>query len=233
MGGRTVLQVGQVIGVVYSMATTSIKYLGDVALDTLENKVTAKLKEVVLGGSSLNAMKNSSLDGGGPTSSSYLWIPLTIPKGVDLMTFDYQFTNCSEGDYVTVSIGGRQVFIMEARFAIDSIYQNSSYIDISGLSGQNVEIVVAFNCDDVPGGELDVTNFQFHSTAIPIDLNKDGLVNFLDFAPVAQRWNSTDCNESNLWCEHCDFDKSGTVDMNDVSVIFGDWLRDSGDPNTW
>jgi hypothetical protein len=233
MGARTVLQVAQGISVVFSMARTPIKYLGDVILNTLEEKVSAKLKEVVSGSSSLYAMKNSGLDAGESTSSSYLWIPLTIPQGVDLITFDYKFTNCSAGDYVTVSIGDRQVFIMEAKFATNGVYQNSSYIDISGLSGQNVEILVAFNCDDVPGGELDVTNFQFHSTAVPIDLNKDGLVNFLDFAPVSQRWNSADCNESNLWCEHCDFDKSGAIDVNEISTISSNWLRDAGDPNTW
>jgi hypothetical protein len=210
-----------------------LKTFGDVVIDPVKEKVTAKLKEVLLGGAASHAMNNLTLDNQNQATSSYLWIPLTIPAGVDLMSFDYKFTNCSDGDYVTISIGDRQVFIMEAKFAPDGQYASSSYIDISGLSGKNVEILIAFNCDDIPGGELDVTNFAFHSTAIPVDLNKDGLVNFKDFASVSQYWEANDCNEINSWCSRCDFDRNGIVDTNDIAAISNHWLRDAGDPNTW
>jgi hypothetical protein len=236
LGARTVVQVGQGVSIVYGMATAPLKYIGDVTIDAVEDFVTAKLKES-LGTGQLLLATSQGLDIVSTTdnqvSSSYLWIPLTIPLGVDLMSFDCRFTNASDEDYLTVSIDSRQVFIMEAKFVIDGEYYTSSYIDISGLSGEDVEIIIAFNCDDVPGGELDVTDFAFHSTAVLSDLNTDGLINFEDFSRFAGNWGNVDCNEMNDWCNKCDFNRSNLVDANDLGLIIDSWLRDSGDPNTW
>jgi hypothetical protein len=94
-------------------------------------------------------------------------------------------------------------------------------------------LLIAFNCDDISGGSLEVKNFQFHCTTVKPDLNTDGFVNFLDFSHFANKWGATDCNDLNSWCDKCDFDKSGLVDVNDISLFTNNWLRNASDPNTW
>jgi hypothetical protein len=231
---RTVIQVKQGVDITYSLATHPLKYLGSVLIDTVGgDTVGAKLAEVVVGSPPSYTPQAMSPMAESSASSSYLWIPIQSPYGKDLLSFDYKFTNCSAGDYLTVSIGDRQVFIMEARFVTPGEYTSSSYIDISGNSGRNIELLVAFNSDDIPGGELYVRNFQFHSTAVAMDINADGLVNFSDFGPLSAQWGRTDCNDATSWCNRCDFDRSGSVDASDVGIFAATWLRDAGDPNTW
>ncbi len=234
MGGRTLMLVGQGALLWYQAVTAPIRLLGDIILDTTA-VVSAKLKEVTAGESS--AQQAILLDdltrADQESSSSYMWIPVIVPTGKDLLSFEYRFTSTSAGDHMSVSIGDRQVFAIEADFADSNDFINTSYIDISALSGQSVDILVAFNCDDVPGGELEVRNFQFHSTTKKTDLNLDGLVTFDDFSRFAAWWSVEDCNAVNSWCGDCDFNMDGIVDANDISLFSIDWLRDAGDPNTW
>ena len=35
---------------------------------------------------------------------------------------------------------------------------------------------------------------------------------------------ATFCTVGNNWCEGADFDQSGTVDLADASIFFGNWL---------
>ena len=235
MSARDTLLVGHGAYYTYEAVTNPIKLMGDVALDVTTHVVAAKLKEVVQGGLTAsqqsNILNDASADSG--ASSSYMWIPIQVPQGKDLLSFEYKFSGTSGGDYMTASIGDKQIFAIEAKYVTDTNYVNTSYIDIAGYSGQSVELLIAFNCDDIPGGELDVNNFQFHSTTVKTDLNSDGLVDFRDFPLLANNWRATDCNELNAWCNKCDFDMSGSVDANDIGTFTNNWLRDAGDPNTW
>jgi hypothetical protein len=68
------------------------------------------------------------------------------------------------------------------------------------------------------------------------DLNSDDVVNFLDFAIFASKWNDADCNDPN-WCQGADIDRDGNVDYNDLSLFVEYWLwpnmgEESNEPNS-
>jgi hypothetical protein len=55
------------------------------------------------------------------------------------------------------------------------------------------------------------------------DLNLDGIVNFEDFAILANYWIDHACVEPD-WCEKCDYDRSGAVDIEDLKTFAENWL---------
>jgi len=55
------------------------------------------------------------------------------------------------------------------------------------------------------------------------DLNRDYLVNFRDFALLAQFWQHDDCNIP-YWCGKSDFDLSGDTGANDLGTFVENWL---------
>ena len=195
----------------YSLIFKPIEYLGEVALDMSTDKLAATLLEA---------------------SSSYLWVPVKIPEGMDLLSLDYRFSGTSEGDYMTVSIGDKQIFALEAEYVNNDLnFTNTSYIDISDFTGQSVEVLIAFNSDDITGGVLEVKNFNFHSTTVKPDLNVDGRVNFTDFTVLANDWSQS----GNLIGDICGPNQipDSIVDAYDLKYFSRVWLRDANDPNTW
>ena len=56
------------------------------------------------------------------------------------------------------------------------------------------------------------------------DLNNDKIVNFSDFAVLAEYWMDETCCAPN-WCKGTDFDHSGSVDMLDLATFARYWLE--------
>ena len=61
-------------------------------------------------------------------------------------------------------------------------------------------------------------------TLLPADVDLDGEVDLTDFSVLASQWGQTDCDASNDWCGWVDFDRSGTVNVLDLSLLVDDWL---------
>jgi hypothetical protein len=59
---------------------------------------------------------------------------------------------------------------------------------------------------------------------IPADIDIDGDVDFVDYAVFANHWMNQNCAEPN-WCEGTDFDHSGSVDMLDLATFARYWLE--------
>jgi hypothetical protein len=55
------------------------------------------------------------------------------------------------------------------------------------------------------------------------DLDDDGTVNFRDYSILASYWLAYMCSEPD-WCEGCDYDRSGEVNVEDVKSFVKDWL---------
>jgi subtilisin family serine protease len=60
----------------------------------------------------------------------------------------------------------------------------------------------------------------------PVDLDGDGLVDFIDFASFAGHWMDESCDAGNDYCGWADFDKLGTVDVNDLRMFAEYWLEE-------
>ncbi len=76
------------------------------------------------------------------------------------------------------------------------------------------------------------------------DLNRDRIVNGLDFAIYANEYGKDNISDPNRFGEfvgadvndlgaYADINRSGVVDYNDLSAFSGEWLWDANDPNTW
>jgi hypothetical protein len=50
------------------------------------------------------------------------------------------------------------------------------------------------------------------------------IVNFYDFAKLAEHWLETPCNELNNWCSGADLDQLGEVDTVDLKLFVEEWL---------
>jgi hypothetical protein len=59
-------------------------------------------------------------------------------------------------------------------------------------------------------------------SAADVDLN--GQVDLYEFSVLASYWRQTDCDEFNNWCGWTDFDRSGSVEVPDLSLLADDWL---------
>ena len=70
------------------------------------------------------------------------------------------------------------------------------------------------------------------------DLAFDGIVNFLDFARLAESWLDQSCSESNAWCRGADITTDENVDFRDVMFMADCWLAQdtlppSPNPSEW
>ena len=70
------------------------------------------------------------------------------------------------------------------------------------------------------------------------DLVFDGIVNFLDFAKLAESWLDQSCSESNGWCRGADITTDESVDFRDVIFMADCWLAQdtlppSPNPSEW
>jgi predicted outer membrane repeat protein len=72
------------------------------------------------------------------------------------------------------------------------------------------------------GGRIDIGADEYAFGELS-DFNNDGIVNFKDFAILANYWMDYVCVEPD-WCEGCDFDHSGLVDLNDLRKFAENWL---------
>jgi hypothetical protein len=70
------------------------------------------------------------------------------------------------------------------------------------------------------------------------DLVLDGVINFCDFAVVADRWLDDTCSEGNNWCNGADLTSDMNVDMRDIAFLADCWLAEDTeapepDPSEW
>lgn len=56
------------------------------------------------------------------------------------------------------------------------------------------------------------------------DINKDGIVDMLDYSLLMMQWYSTECGPVNEFCYGADINVDGAVDINDLMVIAMNWL---------
>ncbi|MHC4211792.1 MAG: hypothetical protein ACYSWP_00330 [Planctomycetota bacterium] len=117
---------------------------------------------------------------------------------------------------------------------LESLADGSSQSANAALIGQTVDIFVrptayseVLATSVTVGGRGQVQYFDLYVDApeySAMDLNTDGIVNFKDFADVANNWDRKDCGTVNNWCNGCDVNQSTGVDYFDLNDLAGAWL---------
>jgi len=173
---------------------------------------------------SATGIKNILSNGLQMITQSPTWVHTLVemPQGTNYVRFTYQFDGTGDG-YLTVYFNETLILIGDQRFDSNQPH-NSGQIVVADLMGESNWL--SFRLD--PIGEeqasIFISNIEVGTVTNQTDLNNDLAVNFVDFAVFADRWSVEDCNENNSWCQDCDFDQSGAVDVNDVAIFTGNWL---------
>jgi len=87
------------------------------------------------------------------------------------------------------------------------------------ISGDTA-VIGAYGDDDK--GSRSGSAYIFGLSLIPGDLNLDNDVNFFDYSLFAPYWLVSDCGPCN--CNRADFNRDGSVDVNDLKVLVDYWL---------
>jgi hypothetical protein len=121
------------------------------------------------------------------------------------------------------------------RIRLESLADGSSQSDNAALIGQTVDIFVKLteylevHAASVVVGARGMTQYLDLDIDSPVyldaDLNMDGIVNFKDFARLAQWWDRQDCVVFNDWCDGADITHSTAVDYYDVFEVATAWLE--------
>jgi len=70
----------------------------------------------------------------------------------------------------------------------------------------------------------DMSRLNTFMIGLDADIDKDGMVNFVDYTLLALRWRDSNCVEPN-WCSGADLNKSGSVDLFDLAEFAELWLE--------
>jgi hypothetical protein len=105
--------------------------------------------------------------------------------------------------------------------------QNSPYVDTGSDYSSYVGMLGHTTRTDgqSDAGRVDIG--YHHPGAEPCrlcDLVLDGVINFRDFAVLADRWLADGCSEGNGWCNGADLTSDMFVDMRDIAFLADCWL---------
>ncbi|MBL7145468.1 MAG: right-handed parallel beta-helix repeat-containing protein, partial [Phycisphaerae bacterium] len=119
--------------------------------------------------------------------------------------------------------------------------QNSPYVDAGSDYSSYVGMLGHTTRTDgqSDAGRVDIG--YHHPGAEPCrlcDLVLDGVINFRDFAVLADRWLEDSCSKANNWCDGADLTSDMYVDMRDIAFLADCWLVEDTvapihDPTRW
>ncbi len=93
-------------------------------------------------------------------------------------------------------------------------------VDLTGVEPGAWGVTVTPECGDIVKVP---TEDGLRILACSADFNSDTIVNFADWAELADRWLDA-CTQPD-WCEGTDLDESGGVDTDDVAIFSAEWLK--------
>jgi len=102
-------------------------------------------------------------------SPAYAWLPIVIPANAQDMTFNFQFSGLSSGDWLSVGIGSTSLFALEDQFAGDGQLDTSTPVDVSTWAGQDVNLFLGLIPADSNnnGGSVTVSDIAFQGVPEP------------------------------------------------------------------
>ena len=173
---------------------------------------------------SITGIKNILSDGIRLFTDSPVWVHTLVdmPEGTNYVRFTYQFNGTGDG-YLTAYFNENLILIGDQRFDSNQPHDSGKIMVGDLMQDYNW---LTFRLDPIgqEQASISISNIEIGTITNQTDLNDDLIVNFIDFAAFANKWSAQDCNESNGWCQGCDFDQSGAVDVNDMAIFAANWL---------
>ena len=104
---------------------------------------------------------------GGSNSPACIWIPVQIPTNAAIFAFDFTFNGEPVNDLLSASIGGTNVFALEARFMPTNTALNSGPIDVSQWAGQTVELFFGLVGGTSTNASVALNGMRFYNVVAP------------------------------------------------------------------
>lgn len=103
------------------------------------------------------------------TSSSYAWLPITVPSDAQYLSLDITMHNLSPNDFVSIGVNDTPLFQLEYQFTTDGVTANTGFLDISQWQGQSVQLFLGLSAaDDLnQGGTIVVDDMTIASMPEP------------------------------------------------------------------
>jgi pimeloyl-ACP methyl ester carboxylesterase len=100
---------------------------------------------------------------------AYAWLPIAIPTDAKDMQFNFEFSNLSSGDWLSLGIGSTSLFALQDEFAVDGQQDTSTPIDVSQWAGQDVNLFLGLipADGDNDGGSVTVSDISFQGVPEP------------------------------------------------------------------
>jgi probable HAF family extracellular repeat protein len=116
-----------------------------------------------------------------PTSSSFAWVPITIPPDDNALSLEFTCSGLSPDDFLSVGINNTLLFELENQFVTDGVATNSGFVDVSQWSGQDVQLFLGLNASDDNnlGGTIVVNDIEFASVPEPCSCQLTVVILFL------------------------------------------------------
>jgi pimeloyl-ACP methyl ester carboxylesterase len=116
----------------------------------------------------------SPADATSPTNySSYAFVPLAIPSGVQFLALDFSFNNLSPDDLLSIGVDDTPLFQLEDQFASNGVTESTGLLDVSQWSGQDVQLFLGLVAADTNnlGGTIVIDDMSFASIPEPTTLS--------------------------------------------------------------
>jgi hypothetical protein len=105
--------------------------------------------------------------------------------------------------------------------------QESPCVDAGSDYASNVGMV-GYTTRTDEGADTSIVDMGYHylraEPCIKCDIVRDGIINFHDFAVIADRWFADDCSQANDWCQCADLTTDTYVDLRDMAFVADCWL---------
>ncbi len=100
---------------------------------------------------------------------SYVFVPIKVPTGAQMMTLDYVMHGLSATDLLSVGINDTPLFALESQFVTPDSITNTGYLDVSQWAGTDVQLFIGLIPGDNQnlGGTITVDNIAFEAVPEP------------------------------------------------------------------
>jgi pimeloyl-ACP methyl ester carboxylesterase len=100
-------------------------------------------------------------------SSSYAWVPVTIPRNAIGMSFRFRFENVGDDEFFAVGISNINLFTIEGRFIQQSNWVGSGVLNISHWADQPAELFFGVSGDTAATSVVEIGGIQFYTASTP------------------------------------------------------------------
>lgn len=153
-------------------------------------------------------------------SSPFIVFEVDIPSTADYVSFEYNFVDVGDGDYVAVYLDDTPIWILAGSSVVQSgVFFDSGPIPLSGFTGNRRLTIALYGVND-PNALFEIRNFRvFNAPSFTEgDPSGDGTVNAVDQRILVAAFGS--CSGNARYNPDVDYDHDGCITFVDYQMWY-------------